>query len=113
VLKNALDLMGFEEFQGKVIGLVGTSGGPMGAINALNGLRTAGRSLRAWVIPQQVSIAQASKAFDAEGNLIAPQYESLLHEVGQEVARFAYLLTSQQSLELLDRWERAHKNPGG
>jgi NAD(P)H-dependent FMN reductase len=31
VLKNALDLMGFDEFQGKVIGLVGTSGGEMGA----------------------------------------------------------------------------------
>ena len=27
VMKNALDLMGFEEFEGKMIGLVGVSGG--------------------------------------------------------------------------------------
>ena len=33
VLKNALDLMGFAEFEGKMIGLVGVSGGRMGAVN--------------------------------------------------------------------------------
>jgi NAD(P)H-dependent FMN reductase len=51
VLKNALDLTGFREFQGKVVGLVGVAGGSTGAINSLNGLRTVCRSLRAWVIP--------------------------------------------------------------
>ncbi len=35
VLKNALDLMGFDEFEGKMLGLVGVSGGRLGAINAL------------------------------------------------------------------------------
>jgi len=30
VLKNALDLMGFEELEGKMIGLVGVSGGAFG-----------------------------------------------------------------------------------
>jgi multimeric flavodoxin WrbA len=39
VLKNALDLMGFEEFEGKVRGLVGVSGGGMGAFGSLNNLR--------------------------------------------------------------------------
>src|SRR4051812_47850721 len=34
VLKNALDLMGFDEFEGKMIGLVGVSGGQMGAFDA-------------------------------------------------------------------------------
>ena len=34
VLKNALDLMGFDEFEGKMLGLVGVSGGRLGAINA-------------------------------------------------------------------------------
>src|SRR5690242_1279202 len=50
VLKNALDLMGFEEFEGKMIGLVGVSGGAMGAFEALNNLRNVGRALHAWVI---------------------------------------------------------------
>jgi NAD(P)H-dependent FMN reductase len=30
VLKNALDLMGFEEFEGKMLGLIGVSAGRMG-----------------------------------------------------------------------------------
>ena len=45
VLKNALDLMGFDEFEGKMLGLVGVSGGRLGAINALNSLRMVGRAL--------------------------------------------------------------------
>lgn len=36
VLKNALDLMGFDEFEGKMIGLVGVSGGGTGAFGALS-----------------------------------------------------------------------------
>jgi NAD(P)H-dependent FMN reductase len=113
VLKNALDLMGFHEFQGKVIGLVGTSGGEMGATNALNSLRTVGRSLRAWVIPQQVSISQAWKAFDATGQPKSPEVEKRLIEVGEEVTRLAYLLTSHKTLEFLQEWEQAQQNPGG
>ena len=42
VLKNAIDLMGFEEFEGKMIGLVGVAGGAMGALSALASLRTIG-----------------------------------------------------------------------
>ena len=34
VLKNALDLMGFEELEGKMLGLVGVSGGALGAVHA-------------------------------------------------------------------------------
>ena len=39
VLKNALDLTGFGEWEGKMLGLVGVSGGRMGAYEALNSLR--------------------------------------------------------------------------
>src|SRR5262249_46901776 len=38
VLKNALDLIGFDEIEGKMIGLVGVSGGALGAVHALNSL---------------------------------------------------------------------------
>lgn len=62
VLKNAIDLMGFEEFEGKMLGLVGVSGGRMGASDALNTLRNVGRALHAWVLPQQVSIPDASRS---------------------------------------------------
>lgn len=113
VLKNALDLMGFKEFQGKVVGLVGTAGGATGAINSLNSLRTIARSLRAWVVPDQVSIAQAWQAFDDSGNLKEVDLENRLLEVGRQVARFTYLHTSEQAIEFLESWETARDNPGG
>jgi NAD(P)H-dependent FMN reductase len=114
VLKNALDLMGFEEFEGKMIGLVGVSGGQMGAINALNSLRTISRSLHAWIIPEQVSIPQAWKMFDdATGQVKDPDLENRLKEIGRQVTRFAYLHTSEKPLEFLKLWESAPINPGG
>jgi NAD(P)H-dependent FMN reductase len=112
VLKNALDLMGFEEFEGKMIGLVGVSGGRMGAINALTSLRMVGRALHAWVIPEQVSVAEAHKAFDADGKLRDPRLEGALLEVGRQVARFAFLHSSAQVQEFLRLWETAPFNPG-
>ncbi|MBF2002459.1 MAG: NAD(P)H-dependent oxidoreductase [Synechococcales cyanobacterium M58_A2018_015] len=68
VLKNALDLMGFEEFSGKVAGLMSVLGGQSNS-NALNDLRLIMRWVHAWVIPEQVAVGQAWKAFDADGKL--------------------------------------------
>jgi NAD(P)H-dependent FMN reductase len=113
VLKNALDLMGFDEFGGKVMGLVGVSGGALGTVNALNDLRKVGRSLHAWVIPQQAAVPQASQHFDVNGELDDPDYAKRLQEVGREVARFAYLLTSRETRAFLEMWENAMPNPGG
>lgn len=67
VLKNALDLTELEDWQTKLIGLVAVSGGSMGPLGALSGLRDVGRGLHAWVMPQQVAIASAHKAFDETG----------------------------------------------
>lgn len=113
VLKNALDLMGFREFEGKMIGLVGVAGGRAGALNALDSLRAVGRVLHAWVIPEQVSIPEAWRAFDGAGNLKDQELEQRLLEVGRQVARFAYLHTSRQAMEFLQAWEVAPANPGG
>ncbi len=113
VLKNALDLMGFKEFQGKIVGLLGVAGGSTGAINSLNGLRTVCRNLRAWVVPHQVSIAQVWKEFDDSGQLKDSQLEARVLELGQEVARFAYLHHSEAAKEFLRNWEVAPENPGG
>lgn len=113
VLKNALDLLGFREFEGKMVGLIGVSGGEMGAVNALNSLRNIGRSLRAWVLPSQVSIPQVAKAFDSYGNVKSKDMEKRLKHVGRRVARFASLHTSQSAKNFLRAWEEAPKNPGG
>lgn len=112
-LKNALDFMGFEEFGGKMLGLIGVSGGTMGAVNALNSLRAVGRSLHAWVIPQQVTIPQGWKLFNEDGELQDEQTRERLLEVGRQVARFAFLHSSHEVQEFLKLWEQAPPNPGG
>jgi FMN reductase len=69
VLKNALDLMGFEEFSGKVTGFISVLGGQSNS-NALNDLRTITRWIHAWAIPEQIAIGQAWKAFGEDGKLL-------------------------------------------
>lgn len=69
VLKNALDLMGFEELSGKVSGLISILGGQPNS-NALNDLRIILRWVHGWVIPEQVAIGQAWKAFGDDGKLL-------------------------------------------
>jgi NAD(P)H-dependent FMN reductase len=113
VLKNALDLMGFAEFEGKMIGLIAVAGGRMGAANSLTGLRAVGRSLHAWVLPEEVSIAQAWQQFDGNGNLKDQALDQRVRELGQQLARFAYLHSSAQAQEFLRAWEEAPLNPGG
>ena len=68
VMKNALDLMSFEHLSGKVTGMISVLGGQSNS-NALNELRIIMRWVHAWVIPEQIAIGQAWKAFDSEGKL--------------------------------------------
>ena len=113
VLKNALDLMGFEEFEGKMLGLVGVSGGRVGAFGAMHDLRDVGRALHAWVIPEQATVPQASQIFDEDGKCNDPQTEKRLKEVGRQVVRFACLHTAEKAGEFLREYESAVENPGG
>ncbi|MFZ0593108.1 MAG: NADPH-dependent FMN reductase [Bryobacteraceae bacterium] len=112
VLKNALDLMGFEEFEGKMIGLVGVSAGRMGAFDALNTLRNVGRALHAWVVPEQVSIPEATKVFNG-GELKDQETVQRLRHLGSSVAEFARLHACGRAREFVESWEAALENPGG
>lgn len=112
ILKNALDLMGFKEFEGKMVGLIGVAGGKMGAINALNGLRVVGRTLHSWVIPQQASISESWNKFDDNGKLQDKDLHKQVSTVGQEIAKFSYLHHSNKAIEFLQLWESSTENPG-
>ncbi|MEO0533856.1 MAG: NADPH-dependent FMN reductase [Cyanobacteria bacterium P01_A01_bin.123] len=68
VIKNALDLMSFDELDGKVAGLISVLGGQPNS-NALNELRLIMRWVHAWVIPEQIAIGQAWQAFAPDGTL--------------------------------------------
>jgi NAD(P)H-dependent FMN reductase len=107
VLKNALDLTDMELFEGKMLGLIGVAGGRMGASETLSHLRTIGRSLHAWVVPNQVSIAAAGKAFDARGTPVDPEVGERLRSVGRQVAHFARLHKCENHLQFLKDWEGA------
>ena len=107
VLKNALDLAGSDEFEGKMVGLVGVAGGRMGATESLSHLRTIGRSLRAWVIPTQASVGDSDKAFDTYGEPIDPEIGARLKLVGKQVAHFARLHKCENHLQFLKEWEGA------
>ena len=113
VLKYALDLMGFDQFEGKMIGLIGVAGGKVGAANSLTSLRSVGRSLHAWVVPEQVSISEAWSKFDSNGQLKDTELENSLKEVGRQVARFASLHNSAHAQQFMSHWETAPDNPGG
>jgi NAD(P)H-dependent FMN reductase len=113
VLKNALDLMGFDEFEGKMIGLVGVSGGSMGAHGALNTLRSVGRAVHAWVVPEQAAVPNVDDVFDEQGVCKDESVEKRLRAVGRQVAKFASLHNSEQAREFLQFWEAATENPGG
>lgn len=113
VLKNALDLMGSKEFGGKMLGLVGVSGGAMGATNALVNLRTIGRSLHAWVIPEQVSVAHCDDAMNSDRSLKDPKLHASVRNVGAQVARFAFLHSADRPREFLRLWEESQGAPPG
>lgn len=66
-LKTALDYSGFDEFEGKTVGLLAISGGASSYPAALAHLRIVVQSLHAWVLPHQVGIGAASDVFDETG----------------------------------------------
>lgn len=105
VLKNALDLMSTHEFEGKVIALIGVSGGRMGGANTLNTLRAIGRTLHAWVIPSEAWVCDAGEAFTEDGHLKDDHSEQRVRDVGRKLARLTLMLASKEAQELLRLWE--------
>ena len=112
ILKNTLDLMGFDEFEGKMVGVVSVSGGLMGGLEAASSLRNICRALHSWVIPEQTVIPEAWKAFQSNGKLKDRALEERVRKVGQQVTRFATLHAAENALEFLDTWQCLGENPG-
>jgi NAD(P)H-dependent FMN reductase len=105
VLKNAIDLMGSDELSGKIVGLVGVSGGKMDASGSFTGLRLVCRSVHAQVIPHQAAIPQAWKEFDDSGELTDRSLANRVKDVGRQVARAAFVHTSREIEQILNRWD--------
>jgi len=90
VLKNALDLMGGDEFRGKVFGLLGVAGGSAGAVNTLGHLRVVVRGVGGWSLPVQISIPNVRSAFQ-DGALVDKALADRVRFLGRELVRFTRL----------------------
>ena len=105
VLKNMLDLMSADQFEGKVVGLLGVAGGHPGAISSLNTMRMIGRNLHCWVLPQEVSIANSSQTFNDDGTVKDPEIEERLLNVGRQLVKFASVQQRVQQDEFMKMWK--------
>jgi len=84
VLKNALDLMSFDQLSGKVTGLISVLGGQSNS-NALNDLRVIMRWVHGWVIPEQIAIGQSWKAFSEDGKLLDEKLSQRFDQFAQSL----------------------------
>jgi FMN reductase len=99
VLKNALDLMSFEELSGKVTGLISILGGQPNS-NALNDLRIILRWVHAWTIPEQVAIGQAWKAFGKDGELLDDKLSQRLDAFAQSLVENTQKLRGETLIQV-------------
>ena len=104
-LKNMLDLMSIEDFETKIIGLVGVAGGHIGAINSLNTMKTICRNLHCWVLPQEVSIGNSAQTFGDDGSVSDPAIEDRLLNLGRQVVKFASVQKRVQQDEFMKMWK--------
>lgn len=99
MLKNAIDWIScpsegeapqaYNAFRRKAFGMVSASSSPFGGLRGLSQLRHILTTVQALVVPEQLSVPNAHRAFDAAGNLADPLLARLLAELVQSVAEVA------------------------
>lgn len=87
VLKNAVDHCGFDEFEGKTVGLLAVAGGSF-PVTALDHLRSVCRSLNAWVLPHQAAVPRAASAFEGE-RVVDDGLRERLETLGRRTVTYA------------------------
>ena len=95
VLKNAIDWVSrplpgeptLKAFRGKVVALLAASPGSLGGLRGLIPARAILSHLGAIVLPGQMGLPAADKAFDETGALVAPERMAQLERVVEEFVR--------------------------
>ncbi|WP_423746539.1 NADPH-dependent FMN reductase [Haladaptatus sp. SPP-AMP-3] len=98
-LKTAIDYCGFDEFEGKTVGLLAVSGGASSYPGALSHLRMVAQSLHAWVLPHQVGIGAAGEVFDETGEF-HDEYADIARRtttLGREAVSYARIVPGETS----------------
>ena len=82
VIKLLIENMGFPSaLKGKPVALLGVASGRIGAIKALEHLRSVASHVGAVVLPGPVSIAEVRSKFDADGQVIDKDCESRIEKL--------------------------------
>jgi len=92
-------IFGTPEYHGSM------SGGHTGAIQSLNTMRTIGRNMHFWVLPQEVSVADSSKTFNSDGAVTDPVIKQRLLNIGRQVVKFASLQRTVRNTDFMKLWE--------
>ncbi|MBA2690788.1 MAG: NAD(P)H-dependent oxidoreductase [Burkholderiales bacterium] len=93
LLKNTLDWIsrqdgaesGLVPYQGKVAGLLAASPGNFGGIRGLPHLRAICQTLGVLVLPNQVAVTQAAKAFSADGELVDERHRAAVKGLAERL----------------------------
>ena len=91
VIKLVIENLGFPSgLSGKPVALLGVAAGQIGAIKALEHLRSVCSHVGAIVLPGPVSVAGVQKVFDDEGNCLDERVESRIRGLGNSLFGFIH-----------------------
>lgn len=86
VIKLVIDNLGFPSaLKGKPIGLLGVASGKIGAIKALEHLRSVASHVGGIVLPGPVSVSGVRSEFDEQGQLLNPETERQILSVPERL----------------------------
>lgn len=89
LIKVVIDNLGYPSaLAGKPVSLLGVAGGRIGAIKALEHLRSICAHVGALALPGAISIPQAGKVFDHQGNCTDPEIERSIRRFSRRLVTF-------------------------
>lgn len=89
VVKLIIDNLGFPSvISGKPVALLGVAAGRIGAVKALEHLRSVCSHVGALVLPGPISIANCRSAFDADGRVKDPATDKQIRQVPQSLLKY-------------------------
>ena len=96
VLKNTIDWVSrsvpdeprLVAFQGKVAALMSAAAGGFGGVRSLTHVRTILGNIGTWVLPDQVTLPQAMRAFQPDGSLQDEGLQARVAGLGAQLATF-------------------------
>ena len=88
-IKRVVENLGFPSvIAAKPVALVGVAGGTIGAIKALEHLRSVCSHIGALVLPGPVSVANADTVFDPDGQLMDRKIEARLQQLARNLIEY-------------------------